>query len=295
MKQASESVLTNPKASANNNNKKKSVQIKGRYDHAMAMNWVLLSLLFKNYFKTYRYLFFGFGQPVILFAIFYFLFVKVIPQPGTTPQAIIPGYILLAPISISLFSFTNIVSSWKQSVLLKRISITPVSKARLMTIFVTGFLFIALLGTFYMMAWAALFVWIGGDSVTKAFSDIRWGYFFIAISQIILLCNCISLIIAGTTGNRSKADLALFFFYFPSAFLGGLVFPNVMIDKVDALKWISYFSPFKYPSYLQNYAWHTDNIYLQIKDQWINMVVGFGLGVLAFIGSIKFFRWTEKK
>ena len=225
------------------------------------MNVRFLELIFKSYIRNFSFVFFGFFQPILLFVIFYFLFTALV-KPNNSPPQVISGYLLLAPVSTSLFAMSAMLSTWKDSILLKRLDVTPISKLRMFILLITFFFLISLLSSAWTMLWAVIMVAArtvktGGIewTVAKTFQNVNWGWLIIAIAEIILVANCIAIFAAGVVRGVNRTEAIVSSFYFPSAFLGGVIFPNALIDSYSGLKWVSYFSLFKFPALISNYAW----------------------------------------
>lgn len=259
----------------------------------------LADLIFKSYRRSFQFIFFGFAQPVVIFTIFYFLFTLVLKN---SPSSILPGYILLAPLSTALMAFNNMLSRWKASVLLKRISITPLSNFQFMLTFIGFYFIVSLIASFWMMAWGALFISVhlvkmNGISYTVSyvFSHLRWEWLLLALVQLIFIANCIAVLLAGLVTGINRAQGLTMAVFFPSIFIGGFIFSGNQIEKIPILKWISYFIPFKMATTLSLKAWggHIPNSTLS-SNIWIPIIVGF-LWAFLFLGiALKTFKWNNK-
>lgn len=272
-----------------------------------SMTLEVFRLIFKSYRRQFNFFFFGFVQPIILLVVFYFLFTSLIKGPTGQPYPptdILAGYFLLAPISSSLFAFSSMLSIWKDSILLKRIDITPITKLRLFLTFITFFFCVSLLSAFWTIAWSALFILMRTVKITSpagtvasytvpyVFGQIKWGWLFISLFEIIIIANCIAIFSAGIVRGVNTTEAVVMSFYFPSAFLGGIVFPNRLIDHYKGLKWFSYFLPFKFPAYIANHAWGTtiSSSYLN-SHPGILIVVGLAWPIILLPLAMLTFRW----
>ena len=263
------------------------------------LRFVLVELIFKTYVRTWQYIVFGFFQPIIIFAVFYFLFTSVLDQ---NPSQVVPGFIILAPVSTSLMAFSTMLSTWKRSILLKRISITPITSSEFAATFIFYFLITAMLSSFWTVMWATIFIASrqvseGGINYTVSyvFQKINWGYLILALVQIIFICDCISLCICGLIVGVNRTQAAASGVFFPSIFFSGLVIPASELQTIPVLKYMSYIFPLKYPAIISNKAWQANipNSYLY-DHVWLAVVAGFAYAFVFLGVALKTFRWNNK-
>lgn len=266
-------------------------------------NWAITTMIFKGFYRSFRFPFFTYVQPLFLFVIFFFIF--TLDSFNMKPDTIISGYLVLGPASSALFGFGTLLASWKESILLKRIELIQISKMRLILIFISVFSLISLTSFIWFFAWSLLLVQIkhlmegSADPkfvISTVYKNIRWGYLILGFLLLILTSNAIALIIAGMSNSLNKTQLGLTFMFLISAILGGIIFPNRIIDHSDGLRWASYFlSPYKYVSYIFNYAFHSyiTNPYLHnLSDIWKPIIIATVIPVTLITISGFSFRWN---
>lgn len=288
--------------------------------------WIaeLFDLIFKSYRRSFPAIFFTFVQPVIIFAIFYFVFIGIKGLHQSVSN-IAPGYLLIGTVSASLIGFANMLSIWKDSILLKRLDVTVITKTKFMSVLIAFYSLIAIIAMLWMMMWTAIFASIlqghlltGFDQATHKpifksenfhgiFNKLNWGWLFLAIIQLILICNTLAVLVCGLVVGQNKTASIVQTIFFPAGFIGGAMLPMVKIDSIVALKWISYFMPLKFPAFLSNLAWNNGDIktisyanpgspYVftdTFPHVWIPIVVGFALPVIFLAIAIKTFKWNR--
>ncbi|WP_342252571.1 hypothetical protein [Spiroplasma endosymbiont of Amphibalanus improvisus] len=263
-----------------------------RQDKELKLNTTknLIKLIIKSYLSSFKYIFFGFFQPLILSSVFFFVFKLALDRPA---EEIVPGYLLLGPITTGLMSFSLVLSDWKNSILLKRIDVMPIGKSTFFYIFISYFFLISILSFFWMLLWMTIFVLIADSSEISMYSNLNWGYLFLAVIQLILISNAIALFCVGITRGQTNTQGVVMLFFFVGAFLSGIMIPSVLLDSNDGLKYISYTMPFKYPEALSYYAWNGGfNSEFPDDSTWIPVVAGFAYFSLFISLTLKTFKWN---
>ena len=257
-------------------------------------------LSLKTYFSNFQALFFGFLSPVMFIAIIG----EIIRSLNVGQNAvwggdtflvqIIPGLCAFGTFSFSLISFPVNIISFKESVVIKRIAITPITKK---DFFIINLLITWIYGLFiffWSLMWAYIFY---GGRINSGFhavnpqnhsqyiqatqTTVSWFCLLFAVSFFILLSGSIGMIVAAYFKTVSTGIGVIFLIFFPSlAFSGVFVSPSLINSSSDVLKWISYFIFLKYPIQLVVDSYYGQNIFnpdtINTFSQWtFGNVTGF--------------------
>ncbi len=279
-----------------NKQKKQNFQ---KYNSIFPWYTELLTLIFKSYRRSFSNIFFGFIQPIILFAVFYFIFTGL---ENSKPSEVVPGYILLAAISTCLNGLSNMLSIWKDSILLKRLNITSLSKKSILSMLLLFFSLVSILAIIWMFLWSLFFIAVqkGTSQVDTLLANINWGYLILSCLLLIITCSSMAILISGLVVGQNKTQAFISMFFFPSAFLGGIIIPLSKLNNTsEGMKWFTCFIPFKYSVIFSNMAWNNGalptNSIFNNHLIWLVALIGFIIPILIMLCSFKTFNWTNKK
>ena len=259
----------------------------------------LIKLVAKSWARNFQGFFFTFILPTI------FLLVTVELTRNKLPifASIIPGLLAQTAISIGLISSNNLILSYKESVVIKRIGITPLPKTSFIIAIVLFSSVLTVISGAYIFGFTELIygttntfagvAGMGRENLEQALPQSVGGVFLFLLGYltIIVMSSSFVLVIAAVSKNLPTALSIAFIIYFPSLFLIGTSIPYdfVITSGSSPLIWISYFIPFRYGAEMLTLGWNDVNYFqtAAIATNTINNVRG---GVVNQITSAYFFR-----
>ena len=241
----------------------------------------LTKLLLRTYFVSFQNYFFSFVFPILILVIAGEITrVSSISSSGVTNYVAwgtellryIPGIMGLGIVSFCIISSTVRIVSLKESVFIKRIAITPIKRKDFIIINMVIIFVLSFISAMWVWGWAELFYHRAlGDALNhlKAKSNgitqqTYYGflYFFLGIFLIIFACSGIGLLVSSQARNVQAAFGIVSLIFFPNMFFSGIIVPpNLINDTSDALRWVSYFMPVKYPLQVMLEGFFGQNIF----------------------------------
>ncbi len=219
---------------------------------------VLYRLFFKNYFFTGQGPFFAFILPLFLEVIVYIVFRGAVASGHATTGSQIEGLILLPACTTGLISLSVCIGEWKNSILLKRISATPLTKAEFILALLGFFTIVALVGIVWAFFWAYIILLVDKkDSVMK---NINYGWLILSAVLVSSLSISMGILVGGLCSNETTAEAVGLTIYFPLVFMGGIMLPLYLLDKSEGMRIFTYFIPFKYSSFVNSLAWQNGSL-----------------------------------
>ncbi|MGL4617172.1 MAG: hypothetical protein ACRCUM_02945 [Mycoplasmoidaceae bacterium] len=219
----------------------------------------LYSLINNHFFKSIVNPFFSFLFPIIFVAILGLLLGY---------SSLLGGLIAMPSMVVSLLVMPLTIFEFKSSVLLKRIAVTNIKPWMFLLAMISYYFLIIIISTiFTTLLSMALFAqyWSVGEeisstttsvgeikvlapSLSEYFANAEWG----GIIWGIILNSLVGSSIGFLAVSIAKSSLVLQGVLIPiliiSQFLSAMVLPIAMIKSIDSIWYISYISPFKYPS-----------------------------------------------
>ncbi len=246
-------------------------------------------IFWSNFIKSFQALFFGFIFPTFLFII-----ISLINLIDTSYLWII---IMLPPVTLGIMSLGNTITEWKSSVFLKRIDATPISKTEFLFSLILFYTLISFMGIVWLMIVGVIYDAASGMETFS--SSFNFGWFLLACLEVSFLSISIGVFIGGVAQSEGSAQGIGMAIYFPCILFSGILFPASLLDKVDALRYISYILPTKYGVFVNQYAWtgtfNLDNSFTEFSQNWIAPVIAF-LWIIIFNVINKFtFKLTSVK
>ena len=255
-----------------------------------------------NFFKNFQGPFYGFVLPPFLAIIL--LFAGLGGSSIQGKQSIVTTLILLPAITNGFVTLSVAIAEWKESILLKRIEATPITKKDFTISLLIFYSFISMLGSIWMLLITIILCAskAQGLNINTLFNHFNIGWFILAIITTSFISISSGVLIGGLVGSNSMAQAISLSIYFPIVFLGGINVPLFVIYKSDALKYINYILPVSYGSYLNVLAWGGNHLPPSISKSFNNLYPGnwlpalmpfiFGAGILTT--SILTFKFEVK-
>ncbi len=239
-------------------------------------------------------------------------------------KAGIIGLISMQILSVGIMTLPTVVMEFKTSVLLKRIgatSITPV----LFLFTISFYYFLILISqVVWMLLWVVIF--FGFNTITDVsvaesgqlwvnvmFSTIDWpGYIFSTFYTVITTLSFAALIIA-ISKTAVGVNVVGSIIFFSCMFLSGQLLPMVQIVQNEALRIISYLTPFRYTTGLTLMSWIGDSPFIidkdftqslfpggpelvvySVVDQYLNWFIPLLIIAVTTFASLKLFKWNAR-
>ncbi|AGM24972.1 ABC transporter permease [Spiroplasma chrysopicola] len=272
----------------------------------------VLYILNKSFIKTPKGFLFTYILPIIFLVMFKFIFNSIVFVPGNDEinllikQVNLLSYTLL-PLTTMLILLSSSIVEWKNSVFLKRIENSGISKIAFILSLWFFYFIISLSGLVLLFL---ISLPLGGQEYLSSFKSMGWGYIIFGIILISLVSIALSTFIGGITSNDGLVQGLVVGVFFISVFMAGILLSPAMIIKSDVTRYITYFIPFKHPVYVFLYgaygnapmdsfeAIYNHSNYTRGYDYtavWQPILISLIL-IFALLGlSTKTFRWAAKK
>jgi ABC-2 type transport system permease protein len=190
----------------------------------------------------------------------------------------VPGILAMVIMFSGLAGYSLEIATYREKGILRRIKVSPLSLPTFLSAGIVSVLLFTLLQT-------ALLIVLG----VLAFNlHISGNYLYIAILVIIGALSFLALgfLIASLTKNARSAGLASQALALPMMFLSGIFFSVEWVPT--PLKVIAQCLPLYYlGDAMREVMINSANL----VNVWVDILVLVGMGVIAFIASIRFFRW----
>lgn len=231
----------------------------------------------------------------------------------------LPAYLAMTIIPLSLMTLPAMTIEFRNSILLRKIKTNNIGSLQYNMICLLYYFLISLAFAFSVMI---LFIIIVAAKNASQLSAINWGSLIYGMLMLILSSIAFGLFLSSFLKNIMSAQLISTGLYFLTLVLGGQFIPIQVISQMDAIKYISLFSPLNYATSLLNISslapaiGFTNNIFdlsqgfdmlssgfggntsnIHLYDQWqkiLFIIMPFVLtATLTGIG-IKFFTWSGR-
>jgi len=236
-------------------------------------------LVLSSYFKNFQGPFFAFGFPILSLLIVGTIMVNA-PSPSSAPNVMsgsngynflsfIAGLIGLSGCSIGIVSIPAQISSFKESIIIKRIAITPIKRWEFLFSTIVIGITLTFLSSLLIIFTALIFFHkelvdsifhVRDYSTPGHIGEIQYGIgsiFTIIIGWFALVGTglVIGMFISGVAKNESMAVGIAMLIFFPQILLSGAALPPSLIERSSVLKYISYIFPIKYALSILNVGW----------------------------------------
>ena len=214
----------------------------------------MFKLIFNSYRNRFQGPYFNFIQPLIIVVIYGFLIAHNVnsPNPYVQHQAraqlvgLIPGLMCTGAFGIGVSSLSFNLLLYKESVIIKRIAITPITKNQFIFSALLFFLIVALISGLWVWGWIFIFFYKELNSLINL-SSLAWFLFFLGWIITIIVCIMTGLFLTAISSSTQQSlGLSQLFFFFQSFFAGSTLSP-VLLKNSAPLRWISFFCPWRYP------------------------------------------------
>ncbi|AKX34392.1 ABC transporter permease protein [Spiroplasma litorale] len=286
-------------------NKSKKEEISFSIKQNMLVFTQLFKLVGKSFYKNMRGPLFTYIIPIFFTTLFYFLFSSSYSSKGTA----ILGYVALPCLTI-LTSLSSSIVEWKNSIFLKRVDTTGISKKS----------FVLCIWVFYfLVGWSGVLVElvagiaIGQNDVLELYKNMNWGYFILAISLINLMTIGIATLIGGNLSDSGANEGISMIIYFICIFFSGIMLDPRLYETSEGIRIFTYFIPLKYPVSLLLFSqykkgdWNSagfntgrwdDNQPITFADftsTWQPVVGSLLIIVFLFVITSLTFKWHKKR
>lgn len=274
--------------------------------------WAILFILTKSFIKTSKGFIYTFILPLVFMTMFKFIFQSMVFVPGDDnmnekiKQINLLSYTLLPFATMFVLCSTSIVE-WKNSVFLKRIDNSGISKLSFIFTLWFFYLLISITGFLLMLVFSLV---LGLTNYVKAFENMNWSYIILGILLLSLTAISLATLIGGVNNNVGVIQGVVLGIFFISIFMSGMLLSPAMFEKSDVTRYITYFIPFKHAMFVvlygafgagsmtdynaiynhANYARGYD--YTQV---WQPIIIATILIVVCLLISLKTFKWSATR
>ncbi|MGL6125214.1 MAG: ABC transporter permease [Metamycoplasmataceae bacterium] len=160
-----------------------------------------------------------------------------------------PSFIALSVLPVTLISLPQMLVEIKQSVILRRISTSSITPIKYNLIVSAWFFLMCCFSTLFVII---LFLCFLNKDVSEELAHINWGEFLIAILMLYITSIATGIVLSSVSKKSSTVQLIGLSFMLLTITLAGYFIPISVIGGIDAIKYISLFSPINYSTSLLN-------------------------------------------
>lgn len=161
----------------------------------------------------------------------------------------LPAFICLSILPITLITLPQMLVEIKQSIVLRRISTSSVKPIKY-NLLVSSWFFIACICSTIIVF--IIFLCFLNVDTSKFLSYINWGEVIYSLLMFYIVSISVGILIASLSKKSSVAQMIGIGIMFITLILGGQFIPISVIGKIEAIKYLSLFSPINYASSLLN-------------------------------------------
>ena len=237
--------------------------------------FTFIKLLFNSYRSRFQGPYFNFIQPLLILVIYggitAFLAEKANYQNNSLDAQItglVPGIMCTTVFAIGASSLSFNILMFKESVIIKRIAVTPITKSQFIAGSCTFSFILSVVSMSWIWMWAEI---LFHQQLSSSFAhlnaagfsqtSIGWLWFFLGLFMTIFISGLIGMFIAAICNTTQKGlGISQLIFFFTSIFAGGTISP-VLLNNSAPLRWISFFSLMRYPFQWVREGWFGQNIF----------------------------------
>ncbi len=186
------------------------------------------------FFKSFQGAFFAFFWPLLIMFILNAILSDVPGSNVNYVNVVCPGMVFISTFSVGLFGMTNTTMKLKESCILKRICVSPLSKTNFLIGVIAFFLVIQVVSSLWTFGWAFLVYHNDGLKLPHG----GWFIFGWLISSFLNII--ISLLILGNIKTQENAFSLTLLILVPTLFLSGVLF---IIPNHGWINWASQLMP----------------------------------------------------
>lgn len=159
------------------------------------------------------------------------------------------SYISFSILPLVLISLPLALVEFKNSIVLRKISTSSISSFKFCCIIFTYYLLTAIISNIIVIILFAIFL---NKDVSTYFCIINWGEFIYSLLMLYISSLSVGLLLGVLIKKVNQAQIFGFLILFVSITLAGQLMPLKVLGTVEALKYISLFSPISYSMSLMN-------------------------------------------
>lgn len=268
----------------------------------------LFYILNKSFFKTFKGIIYTFVLPLLFLIMFKFIFQSVAFTKDPTTNNLINQINLLSytllPLATMLILLSSSIVEWKNSVFLKRIDNSGISKLSFIFVLWLYYFLISIVGFLFLFSFSFV---LGQSDYINTFKNMNWGYIILGILLISFTSISLATLIGGIFDNNGIVQGIVVGIFFISIFMSGMLLSPAMFEKSDVTRYITYFIPFKHamfvflygafgvtnmksPGAIYNHSGYVRGFdYTQI---WQPILIAVLLILIFLLVSLKTFKWS---
>ncbi len=283
----------------------KSFSLKSKLNTFFAVFYILN----KSFFKTAKGIVYTIVLPLVFMVMFKFIFQTIVFVPGDDvinekiKQINLLSYTLL-PLATMFILCSSSIVEWKNSVFLKRIDSSGISKLSFIFSLWLFYSFISLIG--FLLLFAFSFA-LGQEKYVSALKDMNWNFIILGILLISLMSISLSIFLGGINSNIGVLQGIVLGIFFISIFMSGMLLSPAMFEKSDITRYITYIIPFKHavfvflygaygggsmtaPEAIYNHSGYSRGY--DYTEIWQPIIISLGLILIFLLVSLKTFKWS---
>ena len=162
-----------------------------------------------------------------------------------------PAFITLTVLPITMISLPQMLVEIKQSIVLRRISTSSITAIKYNLIVASWFFLMCCFSTFII---TIIFLCFLNTDAPKELAHVNWGEFIFAIIMLFISAISTGILLASVSKKSSTVQLVGLSILLLTITLAGYFVPISVIGGIDAIKYMSLFSPINYSTSLLNNA-----------------------------------------
>ncbi|MGL4252004.1 MAG: ABC transporter permease [Metamycoplasmataceae bacterium] len=167
---------------------------------------------------------------------------------GTFVQAF-PSFITLSVLPVTLISLPQMLVEIKHSIILRKISTSAITPIKYNLIVSAWFFLMCCFSTIFIIV---LFLAFLNTGISSELSHVNWGEFLIALLTLYLTSIATGIVLSSVSKKSSSVQLIGLSVMLLTITLAGYFIPISVIGGIDAIKYVSLFSPINYATSLLN-------------------------------------------
>lgn len=211
--------------------------------------WAIFKIINKYFWKTLSAPIFAFVFPLV-FMIIYFAISADDPLKIQTIFAVALGsFFSWSILPMCLITLPQLLVELKSSIILRRIKNSNITALKYNLIISIYFLIMAIISSLYVFMMYSIFL---NTQLQKAVENIDFAQLFYALLMLILVGISFGVMIGVLIRRASTIQFLGYGLVMISIMLAGQLMPLQVLGTVDAIRYITLFSPFNYPLALLN-------------------------------------------
>lgn len=159
------------------------------------------------------------------------------------------SYLSFSILPLTIISMPLALVEFKSSIILRKISTSSITAFKFCLLMFGYYLIVTIISNLIVITLCATFL---NKDAPEIFKTINWGQFIYSLLMVYISSLSVGLLLGVLIKKANQAQIFGFLILFISIILAGQLMPLSVLGSVDAIKYISLFSPISYSMSLMN-------------------------------------------